>query len=81
MAQKKLEEGKGNKVNFDFTKAELEYILENARFNDIQRKVFSRLIDLNGRQSIVQISLGENISTATTNRIIRQIKNKILRLL
>lgn len=81
MAQEKSEEGKDVKINFDFTQKELEYILENARFNDIQRKVFSRLIDLNGRQSIVQISLGENISTATTNRIIRQIKNKILRLL
>lgn len=81
MAQKKLEEGKGNKVNFDFTKAELEYILENARFNEIQRKVFSRLIDLNGRQSIVQISLGENISTATVSRIIKQIKKKILKLI
>jgi len=81
MERKKLEEGKNVKINFDFTTPELEYILANARFNDIQRKVFSRLIDLNGRQSIVQISLEENISTATTNRIIRQIKNKILRLL
>ena len=81
MAQEKSEEGKEVKINFDFTQKELEYILANARFNDIQRKVFSRLIDLNGRQSIVQISLEENISTATVNRIIRQIKNKILRLL
>lgn len=78
-APKKLEEEDVKK--FDFTRKELEYILENARFNEIQRRVFSRLIDLNGRQSIVQISLGENISTATVNRIIRQIKNKILRLL
>lgn len=77
----KLEEGKENKVNFDFTKAELEYILENARFNDIQRRVFSRLVDINGRQSIVQISLGENISTATVSRIIKQIKKKILKLI
>ena len=79
MERKKLEEEDVKK--FDFTRKELEFILENARFNEIQRKVFSRLIDLNGRQSIVQISLEENISTATTNRIIRQIKNKILRLL
>lgn len=78
-APKKLEEESVKRL--DFTTPELEYILANARFNDIQRRVFSRLIDLNGRQSIVQISLGENISTATTNRIIRQIKNKILRLL
>ena len=81
MEQKKLEEEKENKINFDFTTPELEYILANARFNDIQRKVFSRLVDLNGRQSIVQISLEEHISTATVSRIIKQIKKKILRLL
>ena len=80
-APKKLEEEKENKINFDFTKAELEYILENARFNETQRKVFSRLIDLDGRQSIVQISLGENISTSTVSRIIKQIKKKILKLI
>ena len=78
---KKLEEGKDVKINFDFTTPELEYILANARFNDIQRKVFSRLTDMDGRQSIVKISIEEHISTATTNRIIRQIKNKILRLI
>ncbi len=81
MERKKLEEEKENKINFDFTTPELEYILENARFNKIQRKVFSRLVDIDGRQSIVRISLEEHISTATVNRIIRQIKNKILRLL
>lgn len=81
MERKKLEEEKNVKINFDFTTPELEYILANARFNDIQRKVFNRLTDIDGRQSIVKISLEENISTATTNRIIRQIKNKILRLL
>lgn len=78
---KKLEEEKENKINFDFTKQELEYILENARFNDIQRKVFGRLIDINGRQTIVRIAMEENISTATVSRIIKQIKKKILRLL
>ena len=77
----KVKQEKENKVNFDFTKYELEYILENARFNNIQRKVFNRLTDINGRQSIVQISLGENISTSTTSRVIKQIKDKILRLL
>ena len=66
---------------FDFTTPELEYILANARFNDIQRKVFNRLIDIDGRQSIVKISIEENISTATVSRVIKQIKNKILRLL
>lgn len=68
-------------MNYDFTKQELEYILENARFNDIQLRVFNRLTDIHGRQSIVQISMEENISTATVSRIIKQIKNKIKRLL
>ena len=81
MVQKKLEEEKEVKINFDFTKQELEFILENARFNEIQRKVFNRLTDIDGRQSIVKISLEENISTATVSRIIKQIKKKILRLL
>lgn len=80
-APKKLDEERKAKINFDFTTPELEYILANARFNDIQRKVFSRLVDINGRQTIVQISLGENISTATVSRIIKQIKKKILKIL
>lgn len=80
-APKKLDEERKAKIRFDFTTPELEYILENARFNKIQRKVFSRLVDINGRQTIVQISLGENISTATVSRIIKQIKKKILKIL
>ena len=78
-APKKLEEEK--EVKFDFIQSELDYILENARFNEIQRKVFNRLTDIDGRQSIVKISIEENISTATVSRIIKQIKKKILRLL
>ena len=79
MGLKKLEEEKD--VKFDFIQSELDYILENARFNEIQRKVFNRLTDIDGRQSIVKISIEENISTATVSRIIKQIKKKILRLL
>lgn len=78
-APKKLEEEKD--VKFDFIQSELDYILENARFNEIQRKVFNRLTDIDGRQSIVKISIEEHISTATVSRIIKQIKKKILRLL
>ena len=80
MELKRLE-GEENKIRFDFTKTELDYILENARFTEIQEKVFYRFVDLKGRQSIVQISLGENISVSTVNRIIKQIKQKILRLI
>lgn len=76
---KKLEEKNVNKLNF--VKPEIDYILENANFTQIQENIFKRLVDKNGRQSIVKISIEENISTATTSRIIRQIKNKIIRLL
>lgn len=76
---RKLEEENVNK--FDFTKIELDYILQNANFNDIQLKVFNRLTDKHGRQKIYQIAMEENISERTVCRIIKQIKNKIKRLL
>ena len=68
-------------MKYDFTRKELDYINENARFNEIQQKVFDRLTDRKGRQTIVKISIEENISTATVSRIIKQIKRKILRVL
>lgn len=77
--QGKLEEESVNKL--DFTKFELDYILQNANFNDIQLKVFKRLTDKYGRQKIVKIAIEENISERTVSRIIKQIKNKIKRLL
>ena len=77
--QEKLEEENINKL--DFTKIELDYILQNANFNDIQLKVFNRLTDKHGRQKIYQIAMEENISERTVCRIIKQIKNKIKRLL
>ena len=78
-APKKLEEEKD--IKFDFIQSELDYILENARFNEIQRKVFNRLTNIDGRQSIVKISIEEHISTSTVSRIIKQIKKKILKLI
>ncbi len=68
-------------MNYDFTKAELDFINENANFNDAQQEVFDRLTDRRGRQSIVQISMEMNISTATVSRIIKQVKHKILKIL
>lgn len=76
---RKLEEENVNK--FDFTKIELDYILQNANFNDIQLRIFNRLTDKIGRQKIVKIAIEENISERTVSRIIKQIKNKIKRLL
>lgn len=77
--QGKLEEENVNKL--DFTKFELDYILQNANFNDIQLRIFNRLTDKVGRQKIYQIAMEENISERTVSRIIKQIKNKIKRLL
>ena len=68
-------------MNYDFTKAELDFINENANFNDTQQEVFNRLTDRRGRQSTVQISMEMNLSTATISRIIRQVKHKILKIL
>lgn len=77
--REKLEEENVNKL--DFTKFELDYILQNANFNDIQLRIFNRLTDKFGRQKIVKIAIEENISERTVSRIIKQIKNKIKRLL
>lgn len=77
--QEKLEEKNVNKL--DFTKIELDYILQNANFNDIQLRIFNRLTDKFSRQKIVKIAIEENISERTVSRIIKQIKNKIKRLL
>lgn len=80
MAEKPKLEEKDVK-RFDFTTFELNYIINNANFNDLQLAVFKRLVDPSGRQTIVKISMEENISERTVDRIIRQIKNKILRIL
>ena len=81
MVQKKLEEEKEVKINFDFTKKELEYILENANFTVEQEKIFKMLTSKYGRASIVNISIKMNMSESTVKRRIKQIKHKILRLL
>ena len=79
--QEKLEQLEESVNKLDFTKFELDYILQNANFNDIQLRIFKRLTDKQGRQKIVKIAIEENISERTVSRIIKQIKNKIKRLL
>ena len=81
MDQKKFEEEKDVKINFDFTKKELEYILENANFTVEQEKIFKMLTSKYGRASIVNISLTMNISESTVKRRIKQIKHKIIKIL
>ena len=81
MERKKLEEGKDAKINFDFTKQELEFILENANFTVEQEEIFKMLTSKYGRASIVNISLKMNMSESTVKRRIKQIKHKIIKIL
>ena len=75
---KKLEE---DVKRFDFTRNELEYILNNANFNERQQEVFERLTDRKGRQTIYQIAMEMNISDRTVNREIKKIKHKIYKII
>jgi len=68
-------------MKFDFTKPELEYILNNANFTVEQEEIFKMLTSKYGRASIVNIAIKMNMSESTVKRRIKQIKNKILRLL
>ena len=70
-----------NIKKFDFTRPELDYILENANFTIEQEEIFKMLTSKYGRASIVNISIKMNMSESTVKRRIKQIKNKILRLL
>lgn len=79
--RRKLELEEKDVKRFDFNKFELDYIIDNANFNDLQLSIFKRLTDPRGRQTIVKISMEKNISERTVNRVIKQIKNKIIRIL
>ena len=68
-------------MKFDFTKPELDYILQNANFTVEQEKIFKMLTSKYGRASIVNISLTMNISESTVKRRIKQIKHKIIKIL
>lgn len=66
--------------SFDYTKQELDYINENARFNNRQQKIFDSLTSLSGRQKIYTIAMEMNLSERTVCREIQNIKNKINKL-
>lgn len=69
----------GDVKKFDFTKAELDYIKENANFNNEQLKIFNLLTHKDGRKSIVYISIEMNMSESTVKRRVKEIKKKILK--
>ena len=62
-------------MKFDFTKPELDYILENANFTIEEEQIFKMLTSKYGRASIVNISLTMNMSESTVKRRIKQIKH------
>nr|DAJ75904.1 MAG TPA: response regulator [Caudoviricetes sp.] len=68
-------------MKYDFTQKELDYINENARFNDRQQEIFDRLTDRHGRQKIVKIAIEMCLSERTISREIKSIKKKILKLI
>ena len=68
-------------MNYDFTQKELDFINENARFNDRQQEIFDRLTDRRGRQKVVKIAMEMHLSERTIERDIKQIKHKIYKLL
>ena len=68
-------------MNYDFTKKELDYINENARFDDRQQEIFNRLTDRHGRQKLVKIAMEMCLSERTVNREIKKIKAKILKII
>lgn len=76
---KLIEEKEIRRMNF--TEKELEYINENARFNERQQEIFDRLTDIKGRQKIVKIALEMCLSERTVSREIKNIKKKILKIL
>lgn len=68
-------------MTYDFTKKELNFIIENANFTNRQLEIFNRLTDKRGRQTVVQMSMEMNVSTRTIDREIKKIKNKIYKIL
>lgn len=67
-------------MNYDFTKKEIDFINENARFNDRQQEIFNRLTDRHGRQKIVKIAMEMSLSERTVSREIKSIKKKIMKI-
>lgn len=66
---------------YDFTQSEIDFINANARFNDRQQEIFDRLTDKHGRQKVVKIAMEMHLSERTVERDIKQIKNKIYKIL
>lgn len=74
MEQRKEELKKLENLN----KREYLYLVDELMLNELEANILKMKIQ---NKSIVEMSLENNISTATVSRIIKKIKNKIIKLL
>ena len=74
MEQRKKELEKLENLN----KREYLFLVDELMLNDLEANILKMKIQ---NKSIVEISLENNISTATVSRIVKKIKNKIIRVL
>ncbi len=65
-------------IRKEFTKSECDFFRRECNFTDEEQAVFDTRVK---GASIVEISQKLNISTATVNRRIRDIKRKILKVI
>lgn len=68
-------------MTYDFTKKELDFIINNANFTDKQKEIFDRLTDREGRQKVIKIAMEMNLSERTIYREIKKLKHKIYKIL
>lgn len=72
----KLLEGKNKHFDFQFTDKEYEYFMANARLKPIEKKVLEMR-----RNDMTRVSIAIELGTCVSNvdKIIRKIKNKIIK--
>lgn len=62
----------------DFTKREIDYIIENANFTRQEEQLFLLRNDENSLETCAEIM---NVSVATVYRISKKMKNKIIKII
>ena len=65
-------------MKFDFTKEEYEYLIDKLMLNEELSKILEMKIK---NKSIVQISMSLNLSERTVSRRVKELKNKIKKVL
>jgi len=72
-----LQDARKNKHwDFQFTDEEYDYFLKNARFTKIEKEVLKLRRE---EETIISIAIKLNTCESNVNKIIRRIKNKIIK--